>query len=367
MCFLTKNKRPFLFAVSALLVAGALGGCGKEEKTGDLITVVSGDDEISYNFTTVVRDDVYETQTVRCSYQKNAEQEVFFPVSGKKIDRVLVNVGDEVKKGDVLAQLDVGSLQGEIETLKYKISRNELLLSYIEEQEILDTQSIVLDYYYGYLYGNEEAKDNKIEELKKQNEKAATGYNDSLEFDRRELQKLQGEYQNSMVRAAFDGTVNFVAENLQGSTTNVETCIIKIQDNEEGYFEAQAGELASYFTDGEIVEMKIAYGDGKGDYELLPLNMDEWGESQYFSIVSGLNMDELSKDSKGDITIITNKRENVLCIPASCVRLAGEDSYVYVLDENGMRSVRWIETGVKGDGKIEVTKGLDEGDKVIVR
>jgi len=95
--------------------------------------------------------------------------------------------------------------------------------------------------------------------------------------------------------------------------------------------------------------------------------MDQWGDKQYFSIASGEKTAELGAGSRGEIYIVTDERKDALCIPVSTVRYAGDDSYVYVINDSGLRDVRWITTGIEYDGKVEVTSGLEEGEKVITR
>ncbi len=363
----TKLVTGLLACVTAVGMAFTTG-CTTEEEP-PLITVESGDDTLDYSFVTCVRDDLYSVVAIKCEYSKNAEQEVYFPVSGKKIDKVYVNIGDEVKKGDVLASLNIGSLKTDIEDLEYSIKRNELLLGYVSEQETLDTQSVYLDFAYGggFAQGNEEYKDNRLKSITEGNDRTEQGYNDTLEFDKRKLSKLKKDYSDSMVYADFDGTVSFVADGLEGSTTNIEKCIMRIIDNEEGYFETEASDYVSYFSEGEKLDMKVLFGDGKGEYELLPMNMDQWGDKQYFSIASGEKTAELGAGSRGEIYIVTDERKDALCIPVSTVRYAGDDSYVYVINDSGLRDVRWITTGIEYDGKVEVTSGLEEGEKVITR
>ena len=363
----TKLVTGFLACVTAVGMAFTTGCAAEEEPP--LITVESGDDTLDYSFVTCVRDDLYSVVAIKCEYSKNAEQEVYFPVSGKKIDKVYVNIGDEVKKGDVLASLNIGSLKTDIEDLEYSIKRNELLLGYVSEQESLDMQSVYLDFAYGggFAQGNEEYKDNRLKSITEGNDRTEQGYNDTLEFDKRKLSKLKKDYSDSMVYADFDGTVSYVVDGLEGSTTNIEKCIMRIIDNEEGYFETEASDYVSYFSEGEKLNMKVLFGDGKGEYELLPMNMDQWGDKQYFSIASGEKTAELGAGSRGEIYIVTDERKDALCIPVSTVRYAGDDSYVYVINDSGLRDVRWITTGIEYDGKVEVTSGLEEGEKVITR
>ena len=41
--------------------------------------------------------------------------------------------------------------------------------------------------------------------------------------------------------------------------------------------------------------------------------------------------------------------------------------YVYVVDETGMRQVKWVEVGLIGNTTVEILNGLEEGEKVIRR
>ena len=64
---------------------------------------------------------------------------------------------------------------------------------------------------------------------------------------------------------------------------------------------------------------------------------------------------------------ILKQRSQVLCVPAQAVHSADGRDYVYVLGEDQMREVKWIETGLYGDSTVEVLSGLTEGERVILR
>ncbi len=362
-------KKTKFLAAAFLSATAVLSGCGAVSDDEPLIVLESGDAPADYVLVECVRNDIVSTKPLRCIYRKNQEQEVFFPVSGKVIDKVYVKVGDEVKKGDILVELSIGNLESRIRDLEYSIARNKLLLGYIDEDEVLDSQSIWL----GYLYQSRKTEDDKeraedqVENLKKQNEYSRENYSDSIEFDTRKLNALKEEYRSARVYADFDGKVSSIEDRLEGSTSNATKCIMTIVDNSEGYFETETDDLREYFHEGEAVSMKVVLGNGKGEYELVPLNMDSWGDTLTFSILSGENADSLEAGAKGDMAVVVDKRENVLTLPSDCVRNAGDDSYVYVMNEQGLREVVWVETGLSGNGITEIVSGLNEGDSVIKR
>lgn len=68
----------------------------------------------------------------------------------------------------------------------------------------------------------------------------------------------------------------------------------------------------------------------------------------------------------GSITILVDERKDVLYVPESAITLINGEEIVYVENEDGIRSVQKVETGLHADNKVEILSGLQEGDKVIL-
>lgn len=68
-----------------------------------------------------------------------------------------------------------------------------------------------------------------------------------------------------------------------------------------------------------------------------------------------------------DVDIQTAKKENVLFLPQRAVFSKNNQKLVRVLDGQGKVVEKEVKTGLKGSsGEVEITAGLNEGDKVIV-
>ena len=362
------NTKAILGLVFTLGLFSLAGGCENKPEEAPPLVLESGDEAAEYSLTEVMRGTLEETITLSCYYRKNAEQEVYFPVSGKQIRKICVQEGDIVKKGDLLAELAIGNIEDQIDELQYRIQRNELQLSYIDEDEALDIENRYNSLAYMSKRTEEDKEDYEadIQRTKDLNEQRRNSYRDSIEFDKKKLSNLQTQLAQSRVYAQFDGKVNKVEKGLIGSTSNIEKCIMTVVDDQEGYFEAQKEDMIPYLN-AESYSMKVMFGNGRGDYELVPRERDKWGEKQYFSILKGDNTEALEVDDKGDITVVTAKKENALYLPNECIRNAGDKNYVYVVTEEGLRDVVWITVGLHGDGVTEILDGLNEGDKVIRR
>ena len=346
-----------LLIVSTLLLVS----CKSEVIEENLVIVESEDDVISYRLATVERDDVSLSKTIKVNYKQTNEQEVAFTAAGKIVDKVYVEEGDHVSKGDLLVELSYSSIEEKIEDVKYKIERNELLLSYLDTDEDYEISAIWLS------GGNEEMIKSRVESIQENYENKRISYEDELEFDRMELKKLQSELSGTRIYAQMDGIVYDLKERLEGSTSKKDEVIMTIVDNTECLFESDQIEYKDCFEEGKTASMTISYGSSKGSYELMPKDISSWTDTMVFEVFSGPDDVAIDVGVSGNLTVILDYRENVLTVPSTVVFNADGKDYVYVLDENNLRVVRWVETGLVGTEKTEILSGLEEGEKVVKR
>ena len=66
-------------------------------------------------------------------------------------------------------------------------------------------------------------------------------------------------------------------------------------------------------------------------------------------------------------SILVQKKEGVLAVPAEAVSEGARGSYVRVLDSRGQVVQRAVETGIRNDEMVEVLDGLAEGERVVVQ
>ena len=99
--------------VCAFILCGmaglSLSGCGllpKEEELPTAPILVEVETE-EYTVAKVARGDVRITEIVRANYVPSASEKLAFRVGDEVVEKVYVQMGDVVKAGDVLAELDV--------------------------------------------------------------------------------------------------------------------------------------------------------------------------------------------------------------------------------------------------------------------
>lgn len=361
------RKINLILACGFLLLCFA--GCGQKEETVEELVIVNNQkDDGIYSFVECTKSDVILTDSVTVEYVQASEQNISIETGGRRIIRVCVKEGDQVKAGDILLKLDDDNLEEQIENLSYQIKSNELKLEYIEKQKELSLNETYVNYVFGSGLNSEDqlkAYEKSVEEVEQNFRYQREDCEDSLEFDRRKLTELKTKLSQARVYAQMDGLVYKIEDNLEGSITRKDQVIMTIVDESEGYFRAKDSQIFSDTTREASYEMNVSYGNASGDYELIPSRVDQWGEEQYFDILSSPESAILEVGTKGTITVAVDEIKDTLSLPSNCVHMAGDDYYVYVLDDQGMRTIRYIEIGLVGDKTTQITKGLTEGEMVV--
>lgn len=359
-----------IIALTTLSSCIFLFGCGNKDEEKPIIMVDASEDEIVYKMEEISTGEVLLTKNVSCKYVQTSSQEISFPMGGKIVDKVYVRVGDSVNVGDPLVALESGNMVDEIASLEYQIARNELQLSYLDNSEEFDKRSSYYSFAYGMGEITEDDKDDfeeGIADLEQNYTYQREDLSDSIEFDKKKLNKLKSEYNGNCVHATMAGKVLFIKNGLEGSTAKKDDVIMTIVDNDNGLFEIEDAEAAQFFKEGEPVDMNVNYGDAKGDYLLVPHDMNNWGAKQQFEIMARPETSTLEVGISGTIVATVDKKENVTRIPVKALYQADDKYYTYVLNDENMREARFIEVGLVGDDFAEVLGGIDVGTKVVRR
>ena len=77
-------------------------------------------------------------------------------------------------------------------------------------------------------------------------------------------------------------------------------------------------------------------------------------------------LEEIKPGMTGNVDVIINQKQNVLRLPVTAINPRNGRATVQVVKPDGTQESREVSTGLKGDDDIEITSGLDAGDKVVV-
>lgn len=356
--------------IAVLLVSMTmLSGCGNVTDDDNMVMIEQEREEIVYDLAVATIGDVEKTLRFRCDYVQEDDEDISFALSGKRIAAVYVKEGDHVEKGQLLAELSGGNLETEIERLEYQIARNKMLLEYSVINENDQISNIWLNYLFGYgtSWEAELRIRDQVAALQQNGEYNREDYQDAIALDELQLKQMKEELKLSRVYAGMSGTVSWLGDRLEGSTSTKDEKIMTIIDSSKCLFEIRQEAYSSYFTEGMELPVNITSGTGAGSYTVVPYQMENWGEKQRFKLTEESSEKIIEIGAMGTMRLVIDKRENVLNIPSGAVHEADGKSYVYVLGENNMREIKWIETGLYGDQTVEVVSGLTRGEKVVLK
>ena len=261
-------------------------------------------------------------------------EELYMTVDGT-VKKMYVTLGDRVKKGDVLLELDESDTQEAYDRLAEQI---ELKQVEIEQAEL---------------------------NLRQARERQQL----SLETQKKDLQALGEKLGKNLLVAPCDGQVAYAASLQEGDWLTAYKPVAYIADESRLYL---SGESISTSLSGGATEMYALINGGR--YEITPREMER---EDYIALVLAGNDVPACFDFEADegveagmyaaVCLVTRARENVLLIPTNALLRGGGGRYVYVLGENGERTRRTVKTGASTAWLTEITEGLEEGEVVYVK
>lgn len=307
--------------------------------------------------------------------------EVGTQVSGI-IEKIHVDYNSVVKQGQLLAEMDKVNLLAELASKEadLKSSKNEYDYqekNYSRSKMLHEKQLISDTEYETATYTYQSAKS-------------------SYERTKSDMTKVRRNLEYATITSPIDGVVisraveegQTVAAGFSTPTlftiANDLTQMRVIADVDE----ADIGPV----TEGQRVSFKVdAYPEDSFEGEVTQVRLEATTTSSvvtYEVVISAYNPDlKLKPGMTANVTIYTMNRENVLTIPTQALRflpdvsmleplgLTVDDAFVeapagqkIVWQQQGSKLVpRSISIGEAGDGRTEVTEGLNENDQIIVR
>jgi membrane fusion protein, macrolide-specific efflux system len=297
------------------------------------------------------------------------------PEVGGLISKLTLDIGDKVKKGDVLFELDDKDLQTEKSSRKTEIAGARLA---VETQRILLERSQLNFDRVKELFGNhlvsQEVFDNaRIEhELAKNSRDIAEN---RLETAQTALQQVEDKLLKTVIRAPFDCTILTrpisVGQAVSGSSGyNSGTEVFTVANLADMIITAHINQAdVTRLRVGQAVTLKI---EAIPDLSLTGLVDRIAPQATFRNGVKGFSTRILLKNAEdkvrpgmtANLSIPVVSAGSVLAIPLGAVFADQDDRYVYVKKEDGYFERRSIQLGVSDYDYAEVTKGLSSGEVV---
>ena len=257
-----------------------------------------------------------------------------FPSRGGWLKKVDVQIGDKVKQGDVIAELDTESLLNRIEQQKLLIRRAQLAA---ERARLLSKDRF-------------EAEIAQID----------------VDLAGLQLQDLQTQLDDSRIISPMGGVVVYLLATRGGIQVEAYRTLAQVADPAK-LFVVYKGERAAEFRIGMAVSVTIGEKSYPGNILITPATVppDTRPDLLDAVIVSLPRLPpEATHGLTATVTLVKARKERVLAVPRDAVTTFEGRSFVQVL-EGGVKKDRSVELGIQTDTLVEVSRGLSAGDRVV--
>ncbi len=369
------TTKRILAALLAAVLALSLAACGGgTEDTPEEESVSPG---VAVQVQEIGADTIYTENTVSGQLLAEDQSTIMVAVSAK-CTAVYAEAGDEVKAGDMLCTLDLGS------TLA---SQNAASISYRSAAQSYSDQAAVFEKQIALTEKN-------VRDLKELYEIGAAS---QLEIDQAELQLQTAIAQRNSTLSQLEASMQNALSNVEQLDTVLENVdargnviapssgtLVTMNATEGGYISNTAPvavidgaeQMKAVVQVSEALVPKLSAGD-TADVSVSAANQSF--EATIRSVERAANMQtrlytvtlSLPSDTDGllagmfaDVTFHTDVSENTIVVPTEAVLTRGETQYVFVVENDTAKYVE-VSTGLTGNGVTEVLTGLSAGQQLV--
>jgi membrane fusion protein, macrolide-specific efflux system len=332
--------RACLLASALTVTLGLLGGCGMlpQADQAELLELIEPPAIAEKPVYTAARGTIEKKSSGTGKVLTDPMASLYFTEEGRKVKTVGAAVGDRVKKGQVLAELDTDDLEIQILRKEVEIRRKELdIIAALRG----DT-------------GDEE--DRKLAERE-------------MALLQAERAELADKRKGSRLVAPFDGEVTSLAIEPGDTIPAYETAAV-VSDLTGRVAAVKFGSdaLAAIAVGMEAVVDLNGIGQRKGKVARLPVDPAAGAEEDNLDAYVLIALDSYEDIAVGtplSAAIVTQRRENAVLIPPSALRTHAGRTYVQAVDEAGSKREIDVEVGMTTATEIEIVKGLEAGQRVV--
>ncbi len=389
-----KLTRTFLAAFAVVLLAGCamLPATRSEQVASEATPTPIPTAQIALKPTYIVQQgDVVKTTTFAGRISPIVEEELFFRSDGR-VRSVFFRRNDPIKKGDVIAELEIDALERELVAANLELERAQTVLAEAERTLGFDRRAaeIRLEMEKMRLEGmgrdpnstraDEAAQEMAVQMAQLELERLGEDVSPLLRGDvtraQYAVEKLTQEIAESQIVAPFDGLIlsltlspGQAVQAYQPVTTLADPTTLEVSAN-------ILGDQLQLLAEGMSVSMVLSSRPGQtlhGVVRRLPYPFGSGGSGQTVEEKdksTRVTIEESAADAGyalGDLVRVTaevEREDGVLWLPPQAVRNFNGRRFAVVQDGDVQRRVD-VKIGVQGEERVEIEEGLEVGQTVV--
>ncbi len=363
---------------------------------------------IRYRTEAVSRGSLQDTIRAFGTFVSASQSDLSFETRGGRLKTIHVSIGDTVAAGTLIADLYTDNLEVEIAQVELNVRRAELALRRAREDagdrfsvqfaradrdlaalrleqlrselareldlaEVTGAEGEAVRSLRGRISEQEIAL-RKAELSLQRIEEADTPIGVELaeidvEAARMRLARLREELDSTRLYAPISGVVTWISRQAQeGDTVQAFQRLLRLADPEDLVFEYQ-GRDAREFDVGMTCTVMVRDEEYPGTVILTPRSVPFDQREEYEDTVQ-IRVEGPVRDVRAGTNataqLVLAEREDVLVLPKRAVQRYATRRYVHVL-VNGVRVERDVEIGLETATEVEIVRGLEAGEEVVLR
>lgn len=305
------------------------------------------------------------------------------PTAAGRVRRVLVDVGESVKSGQLLAEMDPVDLDARLTAADVAIARARSTVASAEAQvsDAKSRQSLAAAEARRYRdLGNKGFVSSSAVETRIQQQQSADAQfaaaESALASARQDISRQEAERAaagslraNIRLTAPVDGVVTS-RDAEPGSTVVAGQAVLKLMDPASLWIRMRLDQSRSTGLEAGvpagITLRSNPHAVLAGAVARVELVSDSVTEERIAAVAFDRPPQGLSIGEMAEITLRLPAVRDALLVPNAALRRRGADSGVWILEDGGLRFAA-VKLGAQGaDGRMQITEGLKAGDEIIV-
>ena len=289
----------------------------------------------TYELVSPEKGSVERTTVLTGKIEPRDEIEIKPQISGI-ITEILVEPGDRVENGEIIAKIKVIHDEGQLSSAQNRVQVARISLE--QAKATYERTRMLFDKKYE---SREKMEADKAAYEQAQAELAQA--NDQLTIVRDGVSASNAQGSNTLVRATVTGVVLEVpvkvgSSVIQSNTFNDGTTIAKIADMTDLIFKGKIDETeVDLLSEGQPVKINVGAVAGS-EFEaviekIAPIATDDNGTNTFEvkAAIGAASASNLRAGYSANATVVLEKAENSLIVPESVIEYKGDSAFVYVL------------------------------------
>lgn len=309
-----------------------------------------------------------------------ADNEVqVFPMLAGQVLTLSVSEGDKVTKGQTLLNVDTSSVTSTMASLRESYNATKTATEKaIENAQIGVEQAQLAVENTEALLEAGAAAEQDLTKAKQGLAQAQAGVQQARAQQAASLAQIQASMDQINKQASYGtvtapcaGTVTAVNVVQGGMASSAQPAVVIAEDSRVKINASVSEDVFAGLHTGDSAGVQISVlSDEVKSAKIVSLPAAANQQTNLYDVsVSVPSGTEPAIGAFATVIFYTDRRENTLSVPTECV-LTGNDNerYLFTVDESGTTAARvTVETGLVGKTNTEITSGLNEGDRVVVK